>query len=160
MDVLASNAIARAVSPAYAPGTNVLRAMFLDTDVCGLHEDDLDRIQADAVSAFRAWVGGETEDPALQALIGELSLKSERFRELWARHDVRASMTGDKRFLHPAVGELRLRYQMLAVPGVNGETFCVMHAEPGGRDEQALLLGTPAAEGVGDAPGRQVTAPR
>ena len=150
LDVLASNAIARALSPCYEPGTNLLRGIFLDPAIRELHGDDLDHILGEAVAAFRAWVGGDTDDPELQALVGELSLKSARFRELWARHDVQASMTGAKRFLHPTVGPFLLSYQVLSVPGTEGATLCVMHAAPGTADAQALaLLATLAADGSG-----------
>jgi len=46
------------------------------------------------VAHLRAQVGSQTEDARLHALIGELSLKSERFRQLWSRHDVRAGHSG------------------------------------------------------------------
>jgi transcriptional regulator with XRE-family HTH domain len=161
LDVLASNAIARALSPCYEPGTNLLRALFLEDDARAMHGDDLDRILADAVAAFRAWVGGEVDDPALQALVGELSLKSEQFRELWARHEVQSSMTGEKRFDHPTVGPFRLSYQVMALPGTDGAMLCVMHAEAGSRDEQALaLLGTLTAERTGAERERAAETPR
>ncbi|WP_210493710.1 helix-turn-helix transcriptional regulator [Patulibacter sp. SYSU D01012] len=149
LDVLASNAIARALAPCYEPGVNLLRGLFLDPAIRELHGDELDHVLGEAVAAFRAWVGGDTDDPELQALVGELSLKSEGFRELWARHDVQASMTGEKRFLHPTVGTFRLRYQVLAVPGTEGASLCVMHAPPGTADAQALaLLATLTADGA------------
>jgi transcriptional regulator with XRE-family HTH domain len=161
LDVLASNAIARALSPCYEPGTNLLRALFLEDDARAMHGDDLDRILTDAVAAFRSWVGAEVDDPHLQALVGELSLKSEQFRELWARHDVQGSMAGEKRFDHPTVGAFRLGYQVMALPGTDGAMLCVMHAEAGSRDEQALaLLGTLAAERAGAGRERPADVPR
>jgi hypothetical protein len=44
----------------------------------------------------------------LHALIGELSLKSERFRQLWSRHGVRAGHRGAFSVRHPQFGDLEL----------------------------------------------------
>jgi MmyB-like transcription regulator ligand binding domain len=41
-------------------------------------------------------------------VVGELALSSERFRTLWARHDVRGLDSGTATVHHPVVGELRL----------------------------------------------------
>ena len=45
--------------------------------------------------------------------MGELSLRSERFRTLWARQDVRHKSTGTSLLRHPQVGELDLSYEKL-----------------------------------------------
>ncbi len=137
MDVLAANDLARALSPSYEPGTNLLRATFLDPDALDLH-DGLEEVFADTVAYFRSTVGGDLDDPALVALVGELSLKSEEFRRLWARHDVQVALEGAKTYLHPLVGPLRLRFQNLAVGGSDGQTLLVMHAAPGSSDAEAL----------------------
>jgi hypothetical protein len=49
---------------------------------------DWDRATAGLVAGFRESVGTDAEDPRFVQLVGELSLSSERFRRLWARHDV------------------------------------------------------------------------
>jgi MmyB-like transcription regulator ligand binding domain len=79
----------------------------------------------------------------LTELVGELSLKSEDFRRLWARHDVRAKTAGVKRFRHPLVGELTLGYETFAVNSSPGQLLVVYHAEPDSPSERAsALLGT------------------
>ena len=42
------------------------------------------------VASFRASIGTDTDDPRVAQLVGELSLASEPFGKLWARHDVKA----------------------------------------------------------------------
>jgi transcription regulator MmyB-like protein len=42
------------------------------------------------IASFRASIGPDADDPRIARLVGELSLASEPFRKLWARHDVRA----------------------------------------------------------------------
>jgi hypothetical protein len=71
-------------------------------------------------------------------LIGDLSLGSQDFRELWARHDVHTTTAGSKQFRHPQVGLLTVHFH--AMPIENGQVLTVLHARPGSADEQALLL--------------------
>lgn len=53
------------------------------------------------------------------------STRSETFRTLWARHDVRTHGAGTKRFQHPVVGELVLAYEELAVTAEPGNVLMV-----------------------------------
>jgi transcriptional regulator with XRE-family HTH domain len=147
-DVLAVNALATALAPTlYVPGANGVRAVFLDPAVRELYVD-YDRIAETVVAGLRAHAGPEVDDPGLVDLVGELSVKSERFRELWARHEVRARPSGGtSRFDHPQVGPMELRYEKLEITGSGGLTLIVYHAEPGTPSAQALaLLGTVAAD--------------
>jgi hypothetical protein len=146
LDVLALNQLARALSPISEPGTNGVRAIFLDA---GLREryEDLDDLLWSTVANLRASVGGELDDARFKDLIAELSLESEEFRRLWAQHDVRSAPPGDIGYRHPVVGPLRLRFETLAVGGDGGQTIFVEHAAAGSRDADALArLATFAAE--------------
>jgi len=73
----------------------------------------------------------------LAELVDELSIKSERFRSLWARHDVRAGAVGTARFDHPEVGQLELSWEKLDIPGVE-QSVIIFYAEPASPSEQAL----------------------
>jgi transcriptional regulator with XRE-family HTH domain len=140
MDVLAANELSLALNPHCAPPNNIIRAFFLEEDRMRELYPDFDTIAGETVAALRASVGGDLDDPALTDLVGELSLKSERFRKLWARHDVRDKADGDKRFQHPLVGPVELRYESLSIPGSAGQVLVVYHAEPGSPSAQALAL--------------------
>jgi hypothetical protein len=140
MDVLAANELAVALAPSCRPGTNMVRSFFLDEDAARELYPDFDKIAGDVVASLRASVGPDLDDPALTDLVGELSLKSERFRKLWARHDVRDKADGEKRFHHPLVGPIALRYESFAVNGADGQLLVVYHAEPGSPSAQALAL--------------------
>ncbi|HEY4460597.1 MAG TPA: transcriptional regulator, partial [Pseudonocardiaceae bacterium] len=72
--------------------------------------------------------------------VGELSLRSDRFRTLWARHDVRQKTSGVTRLRHPQVGPLDLRYEKLALPGTGGQMLVTFHAEPGTPSAERLQL--------------------
>lgn len=137
LDVLASNPLARALTPLAEPGTNMLRSVFLDPDARERYSDP-ESTGASAVASLRGNVGGDPDDLQLNALVRELSLASQDFRRLWAQHDVQSVQAGDSRFFHPVVGTMRLRYQTFAVEGADRQTLMVVHADPGSPDAQAL----------------------
>jgi transcriptional regulator with XRE-family HTH domain len=139
MDVLAANSIATALHGGFIRGQNLVRLLFLDPAARETYPD-WDEVARDTVAVLRASVGPDLDDPQLTDLIGELSLKSEKFRCLWARHDVREKTHGTKRYVHPLVGELELRYESFAVAGNPGQVLVVYHAEPGSPSERALAL--------------------
>lgn len=138
-NVLAANPLAAALAPFYAVGTNLVRATFLDPRVRDMY-GHWDLITKDAVAALRALVGPDVDDPRLNELVGELSVHSERFRQLWARHDARPKRSGTARIEHPQVGPLELSYEKLPIPDTDRQTLAVYHAEPGSRSAQALAL--------------------
>lgn len=115
MDGLAANPLATALAPYYMKGENVVRAAFLDPRVRDMY-GDWERITETTVAGLRALVGPDVEDPRLNELVGELSVRSERFRHLWARHDVRPKRSGTNRIDHPQVGALELSYEKLPIP--------------------------------------------
>lgn len=148
-DVLAANAMARALSPALRAGENRLRSVFLDPAERELYLD-WERALATMVAGFRASVGTATDDPRGVQLVGELSMASEHFRRLWARHDVKIREGAPARLRHPEVGELTLRREKLEISGSDGQLLVIYHAEPGTESAQALgLLGSLAAPSPG-----------
>jgi transcriptional regulator with XRE-family HTH domain len=151
VDVLAANSLATALHGGFARGSNLVRSLFLDPAARDRYPD-WDEVAQDTVAALRASVGPDLDDPHLTDLVGELSLKSETFRSLWARHDVREKTHGTKRFVHPLVGDLVFRYETFAVAGNPGQLLAVYHADPGSPTEQAFAL--LASMAAGDGPTR------
>lgn len=130
-DVLASNPLALALSPRLAVGENRLRAVFLDPAEQALYPD-WDDATARLVAGFRDSVGIDTDDARFVALVGELSLTSERFRQLWARHDVQAREGRPMIMDHPTVGPLTLNREKLAIDGGSGGLIlAVYHPDAG-----------------------------
>jgi MmyB-like transcription regulator ligand binding domain len=80
-DVLAANAIARALSPGFASGENFLRWRLLAPAARDFFVD-WDEATEVAVSGLPESAAGDLGDPRLRALIDELSAASDRFREL------------------------------------------------------------------------------
>jgi transcriptional regulator with XRE-family HTH domain len=144
-DVLAVNRLGAALSPALRPGQNRLRSAFLDPAEQDLFLDWEHDIRG-MVAAFRASLGTDTDDPRTAQLVGELSLASELFRQLWARHDVKPLAGEMARLRHPQVGLLELRREKLGIGDSGGQLLVVYHAEPGSESARSLgLLGSLAA---------------
>ena len=143
--VLAANRMGKTLSPNNSPGTNLLRAAFLDTTERQLHRD-WNRVATDAVAGIRAASSAQFDDEVLVDLVRELSAESEVFRRLWARHDVHLRTGGTSLLDHPEVGHLDLHHEKLTIAGTDGQTLVVYHAEPGRSSAHALqLLGNFAA---------------
>ena len=149
LDVLAANPLATALSPLFTAGVNLLHRTFLDPAVRTLYGDQWESLAHTTIAGVRALIGPEVDDdPLLNELVGELSVRSDHFRRLWARHDVRSRVSGGtRRMYHPQVGELDLHYENLQIAGTDRQTLIVYHADPGSHTAQALtLLATLAAD--------------
>ena len=138
-DVLASNPLAVAFSPRLAAGGNRLRDIFLNPAEQALY-GDWKRAGTAMVAGFRASVGTDIDDPRFIELVGELSLASETFRTLWARHDVVPWQGGAVTVHHPQVGEITLYREKLAITGTDGQLLVVYHPQPGTGDADKLAL--------------------
>jgi transcriptional regulator with XRE-family HTH domain len=138
-DVLAANQLATALSPCLTPGANRLRSVFLDPAERDLYPD-WEQATAGLVASFRASIGTDISDPLIVQLVGELSLASERFRRLWARHDVQTLEGAPVRLDHPQVGDLTLSREKLAVGGAEGQLLVIYHAQPGTSTAEKLAL--------------------
>ncbi|MEU8393145.1 helix-turn-helix transcriptional regulator [Micromonospora sp. NPDC048843] len=138
-DILASNSLARALSPSLAEGGNQLRDLFLNPAEQALHPD-WENITECFVANLRQAVGTDIDDPRFIELTGELSLASVRFRQLWARHDVRGQRGTPIRLNHPQVGELTLNRERLGIAGADGLMLVVFHPDTGSSDAEKLTL--------------------
>jgi len=142
MDVLAWNALGDALSGFSrmpAAERNMPRQAFLDPGARELYPD-WPAVAAETVAHLRLDAGLHPDDKELAALVGELSLKSEDFRRLWADHQVKAKTYGVKRMVHPVVGELTLPFETLAVPGEPELSLVVYTPEPGSETAERIAL--------------------
>jgi transcriptional regulator with XRE-family HTH domain len=149
-DVLASNELAVALSPRLQPGQNRLRSLLLDPEEQAFQQD-WTRSTEGFVAAFRKSIGEDIDNPRFVELVGELALSSERFRTLWARHDVRGLDGGTTTVNHPIVGELRLHRDKLPVDDV---LLVMYYADQGSESDEKLgmlasLAGWRGLTGVG-----------
>ena len=150
-DVLAANPLATAISPRLVAGRNRLRDVFLDPAEQALYPD-WDQATANVVAGFRKSVGTDTDDPRSIELVGELSLASDRFRALWARHDVGIYRGAGVILDHPQVGPIGLNREKLAINGTDGQVLAIYHADAGSDNAEKLaLLASYAADRAGPA---------
>jgi len=106
-------------------------------------------------------MGTDTDDPHMTALVGELSVKSDRFRWLWARQDVVRRAGDPARIHHPEVGDLELHRERLVVAGTEGQVLAIYHRprhriRPGAspaRNDRGQLRSVPAS----GTPGHRTT---
>ena len=142
-DVLASNELAVAFSPRLRPGENRLRSLLLDPEEQAFH-GEWSRAAAGFIATFRESIRDDADDPRVVQLVGELSLSSGRFREVWARHDVRVLEGGDSTVRHPFLGELRIHREKLPVDGL---TLVVYYPDGAEAIEKFAMLASLAASG-------------
>ncbi|QYN38959.1 helix-turn-helix transcriptional regulator [Pseudonocardia sp. DSM 110487] len=150
-DIMAMNRFARAL---YAPvladprrPANTARFVYLDAAAPEFFVD-WERVASDAAAMLRLEAGRNPNDPELITLIGELSTRSEIFRQRWASHDVQFHRSGRKRLRHPVVGELDLNFESMELPSEPGLFLNVYTATPGSPSADALkMLASWAATG-------------
>jgi transcriptional regulator with XRE-family HTH domain len=140
LDVVASNALARALSPRLSVGGNRLRDFFLDPAERDLFPDWSEAAAGALVAGFRQSVGTDTDDPRFIELVGELSLASPVFQRLWSRHEIRPPQGASMTFHHPQVGEVSVDRDKLAVSGTDGMVLVIYHVAPGSPDAEKLAL--------------------
>ncbi|MGW6910497.1 helix-turn-helix domain-containing protein [Streptomyces sp. NPDC054940] len=142
-DILAWNRMAAAVFGDWAElpvqERNWARLVFLKPEYRELFVE-WDQKASDMVSYLRMDAGCHPDDPRLSALVGELSVKSEEFRRLWATHDVKEKSYGVKHIRHPLVGELTLNFESFRLSDGSEQSLITYHAEPGSPSAEALRL--------------------
>ncbi|EME63915.1 helix-turn-helix transcriptional regulator [Amycolatopsis decaplanina] len=143
LDVLAWNALGAALSFDFAAcpagERNIPKMFFLDEHAREMHPE-WETVAKEVVANLRSESGKYPDDPYLAQLVGELSLGSEEFRKLWAKHTVREKAHAWKVMINPVVGELRLRYETLRLPDDPDQALVIYTAEPGSDSERALRL--------------------
>ena len=145
LDVLAANRMGVALLGEQV-GRNLVRFALLDAAARAIYPE-WDVVAADTVGALRLAAARHPDDPRMATLIGELSIRSEVFRRLWATQRVREKGSGVKRLAHPLVGGLELSYETLVLPGDRDQRLVTYLAAPGSPSATALqLLATTTTE--------------
>jgi transcriptional regulator with XRE-family HTH domain len=142
LDVLAFNRLADAVCgfseyPEFE--RNMARMAFL-SPTAHLFYPEWDAVAAETVAYLRLEAGRWPDDPGLASLVGELSIKSDAFRRLWARHDVKDKAFGRKLMNHDLVGELEVEWQTFALPGDVGQHLLTYLPVPGSATADKLAV--------------------
>jgi transcriptional regulator with XRE-family HTH domain len=139
MDVLATNPMAAALYEGLDHSDNLVRMTFLNPVAREFYRD-WEKVAFAKAAHLRAQAGADLDDPYLTELVRELSLKSEEFRHMWARHDVVVKTRELKHFHHREVGDLTLAYESFTVNSSPGQQLITFQAEPGSPSEHRLAL--------------------
>lgn len=99
----------------YGPGraNNVIWRWFADPEARRAPRDDWERLSAAHVSDLRATHARRAGDQDVTRLVDDLLADSAEFREIWERHDVAVRRADRKTFLHPQVGTVDVRCEVL-----------------------------------------------
>lgn len=95
---------------------NILLRWFTEPGRRTLPEDQWERISAAQVADLRAAFTRRRGDREISALVEDLEAASAEFSRLWALHDVGARRSDLKSIIHPEVGIIEMRCEVLLTP--------------------------------------------
>lgn len=142
---------------------NLVWRWFTDPTSRAMPEADWDRISAAHVSDLRAVAARRAADQEVTAFVEDLLSRSAEFRELWQRHDVATHRSDVKTLLHPEVGAVPLRCEVLLTPDEDVWLLAFFPLEGTDAAEKLELLRVigvqelhPAGSAVHGLPGEEV----
>lgn len=142
-DVLAANHLAKALITDFDAlphrDRNLARFVLLQPAARDLYRD-WEQVAATFVAGLRLAAGRHPDDPQLNELVGELSIKVPEFHTWWASHRVDQCAHNTQHLDHPVAGELTLSYETLALPADPDQSICLYTTEPGSPSTEALRL--------------------
>ncbi|MFI1096111.1 helix-turn-helix transcriptional regulator [Streptomyces sp. NPDC020917] len=145
-EVLAWNDLATALMEDFSPlapqDRNLARRAFLTPEDGGgplYGVSDAAEFRQHVVMQLRSTLARYPSDPAVTGLVDELRGGSPEFVRLWERHDVQAEPMLTKTFHHPAVGDVTVDCDVLAL--TDRDQHLVLYSAPrGSRSAEALAL--------------------
>jgi transcriptional regulator with XRE-family HTH domain len=144
LDLLSSNRLGYALyAPVYdgeqSRPVNLARFIFLNPHATALYPHCNDAADT-TVAMLRTEAGRHPYDRELSDLIGELSTRSDTFRDRWAVHNVLLHRSGTKRFHHPVIGDVSFAYEVMELSADTGLTLTAYSPEPNSSSQDALTL--------------------
>jgi hypothetical protein len=143
-DVLAANRLGVALIADFetlAPRQrNFARRFFCDEAAAAQLFLDWPAKAGDLVAFLHVDAGRHPDDAALAELVGELSMKSETFRRLWADHPVRDKGHATVQLHHPLVGTMDLAYEAMRPTDDPDQTLITYSAPPDSPAAASLRL--------------------
>jgi transcriptional regulator with XRE-family HTH domain len=148
LDILAWNPLAAALYVDFGAlpdrERNYVRLVFTNPVMRALYADWED-VARRGVEFLRMEAGENPGDPGLTALVGELSIADQQFREGWAAHRVAQQDFGTKALRHATAGEMTLDWDTFMYAGAPEQQLVIWSAEPGSESYdklQELLAGS------------------
>jgi transcriptional regulator with XRE-family HTH domain len=156
MDILAVNDLGRAFySPLYAKVNNTVPNLakfnIFDPAAQSFYPDWMAAVDA-TVAVLRQEAGRDPYNKRITEVIGELSTRSEVFRDRWANANVRKHDAVAKIANHPIVGDITLQLVGTEIISEPGLSLMIYAAEPGtAAEDQLQLLASWAATNLREA---------
>jgi hypothetical protein len=144
--VVASNRLARALSPSFAPGTDLARYVFTEPTV--LANPEWRGLYRQVASSMRELASRHDEQQYFDELGAEISAENEHFSTLW-NSEIDEVQSTEVLFEHSEVGAISATYRAVALEGRAGLTLISWHAVQDSRSREAmrkLVALTAAAE--------------
>ncbi|WP_152617775.1 helix-turn-helix transcriptional regulator [Phaeacidiphilus oryzae] len=144
-EVVWENALHRALLGGHEPGGgqqgNFFRRWFTEPAYRRrAPEEDRPRLAAALVADLRATRSRRPGDRRIAELVDELLDRSEEFRALWDRHEVGVRRSDRKDVLHPELGLIRLRCELLLTPDEDVRMLAAFPVEGTDAAEQLARL--------------------
>ena len=121
-------------------GRNLVWRWFTRPDERPAPPEDWDRMSAGHVMDLRATYARRAGDPDITSLVDDLLAASEEFRDLWDRHEVAVRRTDTKTFVHPQVGAVTVRCEVLLAESSDVKLIAYFPAEGTDAAEKLELL--------------------
>ncbi|NLG55602.1 MAG: helix-turn-helix domain-containing protein, partial [Rhodococcus sp.] len=141
MEVLAWNSLAELVYTRFSAlpknERNLVRLVFTDPQMRQLFAD-WPAVARACVATLRREATANPDDPALAALVGELTIADRDFGKWWAARNVTRQDFGTKTLNHPDVGELIFDWDMFRYASAPEQQLMVNLAEEGSTTQRRL----------------------
>jgi transcriptional regulator with XRE-family HTH domain len=145
LDLLAINEPARALLRGLETRGNYLRWLMLDP-ASKAQCADWDVAAYEAIAMLRFDAARHPHDPAVAALVDELTAATSEFRRIWDTHEVDVCQNGRRRYRHSLAGEIVLHSERLDIPNEPGQTLFTYSVVPGSSSEVGLRRVTSTTE--------------
>ncbi|MFC8387135.1 helix-turn-helix transcriptional regulator [Nocardia sp. NPDC057272] len=143
LEILAWNHLAAALIADFGQMSprqrNYVRMVFTDPAMRTLY-DDWEGVARTCVAILRMDAAANPTDPQLTALVGELSIADEQFRQWWAARNVARQEFGSKTLHHPDVGELTLNWDTFSYSGDAEQQLVLWSADVGTTSHEKLRI--------------------
>jgi len=110
-------------------GRNMIWRWFIEPDRRPAPREDWDRMSASHVMDLRATYARRAGDSDITSLVHDLLATSEEFRGLWERHQVGVRRADLKTFVHPEVGPVAVRCEVLLTEEADVKLLAYFPAE-------------------------------
>ena len=141
MEVLAWNSLAELVYTRFSlvpkSELNLVRLIFTDPKMRALFADWTSVARA-CVAILRREAAANPDDPALAALVGELTIADREFGKWWAARNVARQDFGTKTLNHPDVGELVFDWDVFRYASAPEQQLMVNLVKQGSETQRRL----------------------